>query len=50
MKLIITEESDTSARTESGLLGHIQSHNLRYFGHVMRRLFDNIESSMMTGL
>ena len=37
------------AGTENELLSHINSRNLRYFGHVMRISHDNIEASVMTG-
>jgi len=37
------------AKTESELLNHTRCWKLRYFTHVVRQLFDNIESSMKTG-
>lgn len=49
-KLMTNEQVYKMARTENELLSHIKSRKLRYFGHVMRLPYDNIEVSVMTGL
>jgi len=48
--MMTNEQVYELADARSVLLKHVRARKLRYFGHVMRQPWDNIEGSWMTDL